>query len=180
MAYLPGGISRVITMGRLRLLIAAGAVFLMAIGCDHGERISRLEKQSEELKAEVKKDHATADYELQAKCSRDSRVWFKENWSADKNTILLDYTNHYNKAQNKCFILVERHYSWDKSDTWTNDMTLWDVYENSKYGSFDENTMSYFKPAYHSESSVITCELLGTKCKTVEEFNNLVRPYLNN
>jgi hypothetical protein len=34
------------------------------------------------------------------------------NWagSRDKNTILLDFRNHYNKKENKCFGFVEWHY----------------------------------------------------------------------
>ncbi len=28
---------------------------------------------------------------------------------SDKNTLLLDYTNHYNKGMTKCFIQVEWH-----------------------------------------------------------------------
>jgi hypothetical protein len=168
-------------MGRWGLLIAAGAVFLLAIGCDRGERISRLEKQNEELKAEAKKDRTAADYDLQAKCARDARVWFNENWSRDKDTILLTYTNHYQKSSNKCFILVEFHYFfWDKNGSWINDITLWDVYENAKQGNFSKNTLVYFKPKYHSEASVTTCELLGTKCNTIDQFNDLARPYLNN
>jgi hypothetical protein len=49
-----------------------------------------------------------------------------------------------------------------------------------KAASFNENTMIYFKPEYHSEKSVITCEVFDRKCKTVDEFNSLVSPYLNN
>jgi hypothetical protein len=160
-------------------VIALSVVLSVATGCDT-ERISRLEKQNDELKAEIKKSQAAADYDLQAKCAKDSRAWFKENWSADKDTILLDFTNHYNKALNKCFILVEYHFRLDKNGSWVNDMKLWDVYENSRYGSFAENNMMYFKPTLHPESSVITCEVVDAKCKTIEEFNNLIRPYLNN
>jgi hypothetical protein len=59
-------------------------------------------------------------------------------------------------------------------------MQLWDVYENSKYGSFAENNMIFFKPTLHPESSVVICEVLNKNCKTLNEFNDLVRPYMNN
>src|ERR1019366_3368203 len=93
-------------MARCLVLIAA-AVMLAAIGCDTSERIARLEKQNQELQTELKNRNATADYDLQAKCSKDARIWFNENWSRDKDTILLDFSNHYNKSLNKCFIVVE-------------------------------------------------------------------------
>lgn len=162
-------------------LIGLGALLLMGTGCDFDQRISHLEKQTQELQAKVVKESTVAEYDLQAKCSRDARTWFSENWSSarDKSTTLLDYTNHYHKNLNKCFILVEYHYSVDASSSWMNDMTLWDVYENSKYGNFAESHTIRFKPTVDSHDEVITCELLGKKCKTIEEFNNFTRSYLN-
>jgi hypothetical protein len=162
-------------------MIAFGAVLLMAIGCGQHDKIAKLEKQNEELKAEVEKSHATADYDLQAKCSKDAKAWFNENWSRDKDTALLDFTNHYNKSMNKCFILVEYHYTLgDGGASWMNDMKLWDVYENVQYASFGEIHHDYLKPTAPTEDRVITCELSDKKCRTGEEFNGLVRPYLNN
>ena len=35
----------------------------------------------------------------------------KDNWEADKNTILLECSNHYNKASNQCLILVTYNYT---------------------------------------------------------------------
>jgi hypothetical protein len=100
----------------LKFVATTGLVLVLsaALGCDHGERIGRLEKQNEELKAELKKNQAAADLDLQAKCSKDARAWLKENYSGGGNTILFDFTNHYNKALNKCFSLEERHYRVDK------------------------------------------------------------------
>lgn len=151
----------------------------MAVGCGQDQKIANLEKQNQELKAEVEKSRPTIDYNLQEKCSKDAKNWFNENWQADKNTKLLQFTNHYNKTLNECLILVERHYSVDKN-AWTNDTTLWNVYENDKYGSFAANTTTYFKPEFHTETEVITCELSDNKCKNIEEFSALVHPYLNN
>src|SRR5215469_18780500 len=42
---------------------------IVLVGCDN-DRISKLEKLNQELAAELKKDHATADCDLQTKCSR--------------------------------------------------------------------------------------------------------------
>jgi hypothetical protein len=156
---------------------------ILLVGCDLPERVSRLEKQSQDLQAEVAKVRATSDYDLQAKCSKDARVWFNENWSRDKDTVLLDYSNHYNKKLNRCFISVEYHYDSNlggpNASLWVNDITMWDVYENNKFGNFDENHFIYFKPAIRPEDNVVRCEVYGQKCKTVDEFNNLVRPYMS-
>jgi hypothetical protein len=162
-------------------VIALGVALSFAAGCDTGQRITRLEKENEELKAEIKKNQAAADFDLQAKCSKDARAWFNENWSRDKDTVLLDFTNHYNKAQNKCFILVEYHYSLnDGRGSWTGDMALSDIYENIKYGDFAENHLIFFKPTVGTKDQMLRCEVYGKKCKTLDEFNELIRSYLNN
>jgi hypothetical protein len=152
----------------------------MATSCNTNDKISRLERETEQLKAEVNKNNAAIDYDLQAKFAHDARGWFNDHWSRDKDTTLLDYTNHYSKASNKCFILVEYHYSTDRNGSWINDMTLWDVYENSKYGDFSETHTISFQPTLGSHDHIIICELLGDKCKTGEQFNEFVRPYLSN
>ena len=47
-------------------------------------------QQNQELKAEMEKNRATADYDLREKCSRDIKGWFNDNWSCGKHTTLLD------------------------------------------------------------------------------------------
>src|SRR5713226_10771540 len=105
---------------------AALILTLLSVSCDISDRVSKLEKQAKGMQSD--KDRMT-DYDLQAKCSKDAKAWFNENWSSDKDTILLDFMNHYNKKQNKCFILVERHYNSNLAapggTSWTNDMSLW-------------------------------------------------------
>jgi len=165
-------------------LIALGALFLIGTGCDLPDRVGRLEKETKELRADVDKTRAASDYDLQAKCSKDAGAWFKENWGLpDKDTVLLDYKNHYNRKQNKCFILVEWHYNshfaGEGGSSWTNDMSITNVYENEKYGNYSANTYTYYKPTVTTNSEVIRCEFLGQKCTTLEGFNNAVRPYLN-
>jgi hypothetical protein len=154
---------------------------VLMVGCNAQERISRLEKQNQQLQAEIKNNQAATDFDLQAKCARDSKTWFNENWGrGDKDTILLTFTNHYNRVQNKCFILVEYHYSFEKGTTsWANHMTLWDAYENLKYGEFSERHQVVTKPESRIVVSVDTCEVFGKECKTADEFNNIVRPFMN-
>lgn len=155
---------------------------LLLVGCDTNERISKLEKQNQELIAEIKRGQAAAHFDMQAKCARDSKVWFNENWGrGDKGTLSLSYINHYNKNLNKCFIEVEYHYKLG-GESWTNHESLWDIYENTQYGEFSVTHMVYLvkSEGYHDEPSVGLCEVYGKKCKTVDEFNDLVRPYISN
>lgn len=151
-------------------------------GCD-AERINKLEKENQEMKAKLERSNVALEYDLQAKCGKDARTWFNENWSRDKNTTFLDFSNHYNAKQNKCFILVEFHYASQFANaggsSWTNDMTLTDVYENVKYADFTENHITNWKPTINTEDQVIECDVQGTKCKTLDEFNNLTRPYMS-
>jgi hypothetical protein len=166
----------------MKLAIGLLTCCALLAGCD-ADRIAKLEKENADLKAKVEKQSLIDNYDLQAKCAKDARVWFKENWSADKDTILLDYTNHYNAKLNKCFVLVEFHYNshfaGPGGDSWTNNMDLTDVYENSKYAHFAENHYTYRKPEFSTHAEVISCDVLGNKCKTGEEFNNLVGHYVN-
>ncbi|WP_353066444.1 hypothetical protein RBB77_08370 [Tunturibacter psychrotolerans] len=170
-------------MARLQAMVV-GLILLVTVGCD-GDKIAQLEKQNQELKDQIAKQNLAADFDLQAKCSKDARVWFNENWGGarDKQTILLDFTNYYNAKHNKCLILVEYHYNSQFAgpggNSWTNDMSLTDVYENAKYAYFAENHITNFKPTIETHEEVISCDVERTKCKTGDEFNNLLRPYMN-
>jgi hypothetical protein len=164
----------------VKAYIVTLGIVLGTAGCSSGERIGKLEKQVEDLKAEVEKNQPATDFDLQGKCAKDSRVWFNENWSRDKDTILLTYSNHYNKVANSCLILVEYHYKLDVNSSWALDMSLWNVYENSKYADFSENHMIAFKPKVGTSQEVNSCIVSGTKCATIEQFNAAVQPYLNN
>jgi hypothetical protein len=166
----------------MKLLLVGGlsALFLLG-GCDHEDRIARLEKEAKATKEAQSDKDRVADYDLREKCAKDARVWFNENWSRDKDTLLLDFRDHYKKSQNKCFIEVEFHYSNPSgSASWMNNIQLFDVYENSKYGSFLLDHEVNFRPAYKIEENVLECTVYGKECKTLQEFNNLSWSYMAN
>ena len=154
-------------------------ISLLLVGCNE-DRIVKLEKQNQELQTqvkEIKKRDVVAEYDLQAKCAHDSKVWFNENWQSDRDTLLLTYTDHYSRSQNKCFLFVEYHHAYTK-DWWVNAMSIWDIYENVQYGEVNVNHYTEWKPRFSSREEVNSCAVAGKKCSTVEEFNSLVRPYL--
>jgi hypothetical protein len=169
---------------RANLAIALLTSCVLLAGCD-ADRLAKLEKENADLKAKIEKQNNMVNLDLQAKCSKDARVWFNQNWSRDKDTVLLDFTNHYNAKHNKCLILVEYHFNSTSAlgiregNSWTNDMTLTDVYENAKYADFAINNITLWKPTISTHEEVITCEVEGDKCKTEDEFKSLLRPYMN-
>lgn len=166
----------------LTRMITVATLFLTS-ACEDPQKIARLEKQNQELQEKLKAQQtqdAARTYDISQKCSQEAKSWFNVNWPSDKDTLLLNYTNHYNKAKNRCYILVEYHsnsYTGDAS--WDNNISLRDVQENSKYGEFSEHHTVLASTGFKSRDTVYTCEVLGSKCKTVQEFNDLVRPYLS-
>jgi quinol monooxygenase YgiN len=171
-------VTAVFTM-RIRQLFAL-SIILFAVACDTPDRVTRLEKQVQELQAKVSKDQAAMDYDLQEKCAKDAKAWFNENWErGEKGTTLLNETHHFNKAQNKCFIVVEYHYDQLPAPSWVNHISLWDVIENTQYATFAQNHFIDYKNSFNRDN-VITCEFNGTKCKTLEEFSNLISTYTSN
>ena len=97
----------------------------------------------------------------------------------EKATLLLIFNNQHNKAKNRCFILVEYHYTLSRN-TWINLMTLTDVYENSKYGDFSGSRTDIIQQGgtLDTQETANTCEVYGKKCATKDEFTNLIRTYL--
>jgi len=164
----------------MKLIVGVGIVACLMLGCD-ADRMSKLEKDNSELKAKLEKKSTAENFEFQATCSKAARTWFNQNWERDKDTILLDFSNHYDAKLNKCFILVEYHYTINStgSYTWTNHQDLSDVYENAKYAEFVEMHYTFSDPQLSNRDQVITCEVQGQKCKSSDEFYGLIRTFLN-
>lgn len=169
----------------LQLIIMDAIFFFIGFGCDTPDRVSRLERENKDLQAQIARVNATADYDLKAKCSKDARAWFNMNWGGnkDEDTILLDFTNHYNKKENRCFVFVEYHYNshlaGNGGSSWTNHLSLWDVYENLQYADFAETSYSYPQATDNNDRKEVgTCEVFGQKCKSADEFNNLSRHFV--
>ena len=97
------------------------------------------------------------EYDLQERCGKRCEEWFKKNY----NGMNCFYKNHYNNKMNKCFILINCNEGMGQTQN------LWDVNENNKFGG-----LSVFK-----EGSVL-CSMLGKECKSKEEWDLLVKPYM--
>ena len=93
----------------MRTLVSSFVVFTLLVltpGCVDHERVAQLEKENAEIKAEVTKQREAASLDLQQKCSTAVKTRFRENFAApDKYRIMIDYSNHYNQKQKRCFHL---------------------------------------------------------------------------
>jgi hypothetical protein len=155
-------------------LFAAGIV-LFSLGCNN-ERTARLEKQNQELREQLKKSNAAAEFDMQEKCAREAKAWYQENYPPDKDTIMQTYSNHYNRAQNKCFIFIEWNYRLGTGQSWASHMSLWDVNDNVQRADFSQNHIVY--KDLHTEDGRVYCEI-GKPCSTENEFEAFTRPFLN-
>ncbi|MFA5196301.1 MAG: hypothetical protein WC401_10940 [Bacteroidales bacterium] len=104
------------------------------------------------------------EYILQEKCGKSCEEYFRKTYGGlTDQQYTYDYKNHYNKNMNKCFILLDSRspYSGNRKD-------LRDINENKQYGSF-----------WRSSKGVITfCRVSKKECESEEEWDSLVKPYM--
>jgi hypothetical protein len=74
--------------------------------------IAQLEKETKDLQEQLQSQRQADDWNLQSICAAAAKAYFDERWAPGRNkdTIRLDYINHYNKPLGKCFVLVEYNY----------------------------------------------------------------------
>jgi hypothetical protein len=164
------------------VLAALSLTFLPTTGCDSPQRIARLEKDNTELKAQLEKQNAAASLGEQEKCSNAAKRFFNENYGRpDNDTIMINFHNHFNRKQSRCFVVVEWHYrkSGPHSDNWTNLIKIYDALENNEYADFAANHYIEGSPSYNDREEVITCKVAGAKCNSIDEFNKLSSPLMN-
>ena len=103
------------------------------------------------------------DYELQDICRKSSQEYFNNQLSHGETNW--EYENHYNKKLNKCIMLATGIYK-------NGDMKkqVISVNENKEYGFY----VSIGNKGNGHESG----EFLGKLCKSEEEWNSLVKPYM--
>jgi hypothetical protein len=113
-----------------------------------------------------------SDFDLQEKCSKASKDYFEKNKRL--NYSFEDYSNHYNKRQNKCFILVQ---GGELSEAMTmRDKYLTDVFENKDIADW-----SHIIPKGKKGSEVeATCKFLDGDMRSCSEseFDSFVKPYM--
>ena len=113
------------------------------------------------------------DYELQERCGKRADERFKMEYgngsSSDKDsTYIFAYRNHYNAKLNKCFILITTTTIPKREDRDIMIMTnLYDVNENKDYASI-----------VNVKQKIFGCRVLDKLCKSENEWNLLIKPYM--
>lgn len=113
---------------------------------------------------------AKDDYELQEKCGKSASKYFNDieniNLSSKDFLLLKDFNNHYNKKLNKCFVLIIGKATWIKKKENETFQKLLDINENKEYGHIMQ------------KEDVLECMFLDQACYSKNEWNSLIRPYL--
>jgi hypothetical protein len=124
-------------------------------------------------------------YELRERCAKDARDWFKQNNSELQDPVRVkgggsisslppNYENHYSQAHNGCFAVLSlmTYFKFsaqpNPKDEFVQSNTLWDVNQNSQVGAFVVKDLN----------QVTTCNVLGSKCTTKEQWMDLARTYI--
>lgn len=153
---------------RARLIIST--ILLILCGCN-GDRITKLEKENEELRARLAEETMNRNSD-QTKCLQDAKTFFEDKYRRDKSTTFLNYMNHFNRHENVCYVLVEWH-AENAPLGWTNSISLWNTEKSFRVGKF-------FASHSPGKERGATCVVNGISCKSVDEFNQLVQPFMNN
>ena len=124
--------------------------------------------------------NAQSTLALQEKCVEGAKKFVLETGGCNQfkshNGYLhsCQYTSHYNKKLDRCFIQWDMHTFWDKgrnieeplTGTHTIHIDLADVFERRLVGQYDDSII--FKE----------CKVGDKKCNSLEEFERLVRSYM--
>jgi hypothetical protein len=116
-------------------------------------------------------------YDLEERCGKQAREIFYKDWQGntfnktEDGLMRADFESHYNPAMNKCFYLLTVSYYITKAKPNPGNMTtfiLLDVNENREIGEllrFQDNRIAW-------------CYVGQTNCESAEQWDTLIRPYM--
>lgn len=122
---------------------------------------------------------AKEEYELQERCGKRAEASFKKEWgSGIQNTadgqMVAVFENHYNRRLNKCLVLYRTTNVPKKRNnadiTVTTSFVLFDINANKEYGQLWTTGVTH---------QVTLCNLLEKPCQSKEEWDALIKPYMN-
>jgi hypothetical protein len=120
--------------------------------------------------------NAQSTLALQEKCAEGAKKYFFEhinlyggkwgNFKDEKGNGYNEFTSHYNKKLDRCFIRIEyRYFPKDKNEKVVNSIEIGDGFGGKCYGSF-------------VMAGSLLCEVGNKKCNSLEEFEALIKPYM--
>lgn len=152
------------------LIIFFTTSFMSVVGCNNQNIIKEQSSLSEK---KIK-----GDYELQKKCGKQCEEYFNKEYGngiinkGDGEQLISNYTNHYNKKLNKCYILItstEFIRNMENKIESIRIKTLFDLNENREYGSFIQ---------FENNNKPINCRILEKYCNSEKEWDLLVKPHM--
>jgi hypothetical protein len=160
-------------------------VTVLACGCNDVGKITRLQDQLEaqqkeihDLRAKLSGTSKIEALDLDEKCAKQAVSEFHA--AGYKDGGFDSFTNHYDAALGKCFILVEAtDTKTDKKGIWEF-KHLWDAYERKSYGEFAFHVDPVKK---YWQVKPFDCHVFmhsGEKkfCQSADEFDELVKIYM--
>ena len=116
--------------------------------------------------------------ELQEQCVKRSKEYFNKEYCNGiincgyEERLTSNYTNHYNKKLNKCYILItSTEFIRNKENKIENIglKTLFELNENKEYGSLIK---------FENDNKLINCRILEKYCNFEKEWDLVVKPYM--
>jgi len=123
--------------------------------------------------------YAQSTLALQEKCAEGAKKYFFghinsyggswgifRDFGGSKGLGRNHFTSHYNKKLDKCFIRIEFSFiPEDKNEMSINTIDIYNVFEGSYFGGFSP------KPS-------LMCEVGNKTCKSQQEFEALIKPFM--
>ena len=125
--------------------------------------------------------NAQSTLALQEKCAEGAKKFFFEglqsyggswgsfsDFGSEKGSGFNHFTSHYNKKLDKCFIRIEFHFLAEgKTKKTINAIDVWDVFEGKHLAGC---SLPILYP--------MDCKVGNKECNSLSEFENLIRPYM--
>jgi hypothetical protein len=153
------------------------ALALLGTGCNQ-DKIARLEKQNNELKARLDAATKSANLDMQEKCAKQARIEFNRA-GFDKDETA-NFTNHYNPKLNKCFVDIFSAKSHLTPYVPTAFRSVSDAFEGKGFGEYMWINNSG-KKYWEVKPFVCKVTLLSGEekyCESDKEFDELVKIYM--
>lgn len=147
---------------------------MFACGCN-SEKIARLEQENKRLAERLDAVASGPNLDLQEKCAQRAAQYYSD--AGYGKEPMAGYRNHYNNKLRKCFISIAKTLVEEKGahTKLVSVRLLTDVFEERRYGRL----VSTVGDAGASICEVTTSDGRERECKTPDEYEELIKPFMN-
>jgi hypothetical protein len=130
--------------------------------------------------------NAQSTLALQEKCAEGAKKFYTES---GRNEIGQQSFNghHYNKKLDRCFVEIGYYYGKEEFKEWREALPkskplMFPSWEVRLYDVFGDSTLTVFPSPfaryYRAKGKVIECYVGNKKCKSIDEYDALIKPYM--